>query len=189
MRRNVARKFDEYLAASARTGNSAAFERLVKHWQPRLIAHAYRLSGEMELARDIVQDSWIDIYRGLPGLKDVVVFPAWAHRIVTRRTADTIRKITRKRRDGMAFAAEPEAVDNSQANIEAQADRTPLNKAMAELSKEQHATIALHYIEGFSIAEISVALKVPAGTVKTRLMHARRNLRAALEGENENDQT
>ncbi|PCI03378.1 MAG: RNA polymerase subunit sigma-70 [Hyphomicrobiales bacterium] len=189
MRRNVARKFDEYLAASARTGDSAAFERLVKHWQPRLIAHAYRLSGEMELARDIVQDSWIDIYKGLPGLKNIVVFPAWAYRIVTRRTADAIRKITRKRRDGDALAAEPEEKDHSQADIEAQADRTPLNRAMAELSKEQHAAIGLHYIEGFSITEISIALKVPAGTVKTRLMHARHNLRAALEGENKNDQT
>jgi len=188
MRQDVARKFDEYLAASARSGNRASFERLVKHWQPRLLAHAYRLSGDADLARDIVQESWIDIWKGLPKLRDVVAFPAWAFRIVTRRTADTIRKKIRKR-DGVArLAAEPVNVDQSPDKMEARADRTPLNRAMTDLPKDQRVVIALHYIEGFSTTEIALALEVPEGTIKTRLMHARRKLRAALEGE-ENDRT
>ena len=74
--------------------------------------------------------------------------------------------------------------ENAAANAEIKADAAPLSRAMAALPKAQRVTIALHYIEGFSIAEISAALEVPAGTVKTRLMHARRKLRAILEGEN-----
>ncbi|MHA1127824.1 MAG: RNA polymerase sigma factor [Alphaproteobacteria bacterium] len=49
----------------------------------------------------------------------------------------------------------------------------------------QRIAVALFYIEGFSIAEIATVQEVPAGTVKTRLMHARRKLRDALEGEND----
>ncbi len=189
MNRAVKRKLGEYYAAAARAGDKAAFERLVSHWQPRLIAHAFRLSGDEELACDVVQDAWIDIYKGLPGLRDVIVFPAWAYRIVTRRTVDAIRKRQRKRRNAKAMAAEPLDEDRSAAGMEAEADRTPLNAAMAKLSRDQHAAIALHYIEGFTITEIAAALNIPAGTVKTRLMHARRKLRQILEGEIDNEQT
>ena len=66
---------------------------------------------------------------------------------------------------------------------EMSADTAPLRAAMATLPAEQRAAIALFYTEDFSVAEIAAALNVPAGTVKTRLMHARRKLRAAMEGD------
>jgi RNA polymerase sigma-70 factor (ECF subfamily) len=67
--------------------------------------------------------------------------------------------------------------------METAADAEPLEKAIAGLPPEQRAAVALFYIEDFSVAEIAVALSVPLGTVKTRLMHARAKLRAALQGE------
>jgi RNA polymerase sigma factor (sigma-70 family) len=51
------------------------------------------------------------------------------------------------------------------------------------LPPDQGSAVALFYLEEMSVAEVAVALNVPAGTVKTRLMHARRKLRAALEGD------
>ena len=71
--------------------------------------------------------------------------------------------------------------------MEANADSGPLNKAIAALPPQQRAAIALHYKEDLSIAEIAAVLEVPTGTVKTRLMHARRKLRDALEGGNSNE--
>ncbi len=186
---NTEKQFSEFLAASARTGDRAALERLIKHWQPRLLTHAYRLSGDREFALDIVQEAWIDICRGLPSLKNVVTFPAWAFRIVTRRTADAIRKKQRSRRGNAAIAAEPAPVDRSDELMNASADKLPLANALKLLPKDQYVAIALHYLEGFSIAEISVSLEVPAGTIKTRLMHARRKLRATLEGETHDGQS
>jgi RNA polymerase sigma-70 factor (ECF subfamily) len=131
MERVAARLLDEYLAAAARAGDRAAFGRLAGQWQPKLLAHAWRLTGDPELARDVVQDAWTDIARGLHRLGDVAVFPAWAYRIVSRRAVDAIDRRVRARR-------------------------------------------------------LSAAMDVPAGTVKTRLMHARTRLRAALTGENDN---
>ncbi len=185
MANHVARIFDEYLIASARAGDKAALERLVKHWHPKLLTHAYRLTGDFEQARDVVQDGWADIIKGLPRLEETKVFPAWAYRIVTRRAADHIRRNVRKRRIEAAYAAEPEKVNTAISAIEMSADKTPLHRAITKLPPKQQAAIALFYLEDFSIAEISVALEVPAGTVKTRLMHARHKLRAILEG-NEN---
>ena len=186
MSRQKARIFDEYLAASARAGDRAAFAQLAGRWQPKLLAHAYRLTGEREIARDVVQDAWADIVKGLGRLDDARMFPAWAYRIVTRRAADMIRKRQRGRRLGEAIAAEPVNENAGMACMETEADGRVLLAAMNQLPAEQRAAVALFYVEDFSVAEIAAALNIPAGTVKTRLMHARRKLRAALEGGQDN---
>lgn len=178
----TARIFDEYLAASARAGDRAAFGLLAERWQLKLLAHAWRLLGDHEAARDAVQEAWADILKGLGRLDDVRVFPAWAYRIVTRRAADAIRRRQRDRRLGDAYAAEQALDAAGEANAETNADAPALNAAIAALPPDQRAAIALFYTEDFSVAQIAAALNVPAGTVKTRLMHARRKLRAALEG-------
>jgi RNA polymerase sigma factor (sigma-70 family) len=181
--RKTARLFDEYLAAAARAGDAGAFGRLAERWQPKLLAHAWRLMGEAEAARDVVQDAWVDIARGLARLDDASLFPAWAYRIVSRRAADAIRKHTHARRLGAAFAADAPRADDSAGRMETDADAEPLARAIADLPPEQRAAVALFYIEDLSVAEIAAAMKVPAGTVKTRLMHARAKLRTALKGE------
>ncbi|MDP8994590.1 MAG: ECF-type sigma factor, partial [Pseudomonadota bacterium] len=62
-------------------------------------------------------------------------------------------------------------------------DADQLRAAIRALPPGQRSAVALFHLEEMSVAEVAVALDVPAGTVKTRLMHARRKLRAALEGE------
>ena len=184
MRRNARRVLDEYLVADARLGAKAARERLVRRWQPRFLGHAYRLTGERELARDIVQEAWLDIFRGLSRLDDAAAFPAWGFRIVTRRAADAIRSAQRRRRHN--DAARHEAAVNGVENMP-ETDGAlmigPISHALAALPKEQRAAIALHYLEEMSIADVAKAMGVPPGTVKTRLLHGRRKLKAALEGE------
>jgi RNA polymerase sigma-70 factor (ECF subfamily) len=181
--RKTARVFDEYLAAAARAGDRGAFGRLAERWQPKLLAHAWRLMGEAEAARDVAQDAWVDIARGLERLEDASLFPAWAYRVVSRRAADAIRKRVRSRRLDATFAAGAPPTDDTAGRLEAAADAEPLARAIAGLPPEQRAAVALFYLEDFSVAEVAAAMNVPAGTVKTRLMHARTKLRAALKGE------
>lgn len=189
MRRDAARIFDEYLAASARAGDRAAFERLAERWRSKLLAHAFRLTGDADMASDAAQDGWCDIVKGLPRLKDAALFPAWAYRIVSRRAADAVRRAQRRRRLNTAYAAEPQLAPDAASAMEWAADATPLNQALAALPPDQRAAIALFYREDLSVAEIAAALEVPTGTVKTRLMHARRKLRAALEGEKSDERS
>jgi RNA polymerase sigma-70 factor (ECF subfamily) len=182
MSRGTARLFDEYLAAAARAGDRGAFGQLAERWQPKLLAHAWRLMGEAEAARD-VQNAWVDIARGLVRLEDASLFAAWAYRIVSRRAADAIQERVRTRRLGAAFAAETPGTDKTADRMETAADGEPLARAIAGLPPDQRAAVALFYLEELSVAEIAVAMSVPAGTVKTRLMHARTKLRATLKGE------
>ena len=173
---------DEYLVVAAQAGDRRAFGDLVRRWQPRLVAHAWRLLGDGETARDCVQAAWLEIARGLAGLQDERAFPAWAYRIVSRRCARDIASIRHRRDIASAAAAQPEPAPD-QPDLEARDDARRLHVAIRALPPAQRAALALFHFEELGVAEIAVALDVPAGTIKTRLMHARRALRAALEGD------
>ena len=176
------RILDEYLVAAARTGDTHAFDLLVARWQPRLIAHAARLTGRRDCAQDVVQESWLEISRGLGRLRDDRAFPAWAYRIASRRCAAMVHGLQRDRTIGTAL--EVEAGDDGLAGeLESSSESERLRAAVRALPPEQRAAIALFHFEELSVAEVAVALDVPTGTVKTRLMHARRKLRAVLEGD------
>lgn len=174
------RLFDEYLVAAARAGDRGAFDRLARRWQARLFAHAWRLTGDREMARDAAQSGWGEIARGLARLRDERAFPAWAYRIVSRACAGEIDAAVKRRRvvaeverDERPTAADP--IEPSQGSR--------LQAAIRALPAGERAAIALHHFEGMRVAEVAVALAVPVGTVKTRLMNARRKLRVLLEGE------
>jgi len=174
------RILNEYLVACAKDGDRDAFALLVRRWQKRLIAHALRLTGDREAARDAVQTAWGEIVRGLNRLQDERAFPAWAYRIVSRACARQIGQNVRRRDIADTLADEPETEPpDPDAGIEGQR----LRAAIRSLPPQQRAAIALFHFQEMSIAEVAVSLDVPAGTIKTRLMHARRKLRAILEGE------
>jgi RNA polymerase sigma factor (sigma-70 family) len=181
--RHPDRIYDEYLASAARAGDRPAWERLVARWQPRLFRHAWRLTGQAESARDAVQDAWIEIMRGLHRLDDVAAFPAWALRIVTRRCQRRFHREQREREVGQASLPddEPTSTDTTAGEFAVDLDR--VLAAMQSLPASQRAALALFHLEHLSVGEIALALDVAPGTVKTRLMHARRRIRAQLEGE------
>lgn len=180
MARDRERILDAYLVASARLGDREALGALAQRWNGKLVAHAWRLLRDHEGARDAVQESWAEMLRGLSRLRDDDAFAAWAYRIVSRRCARQIGRIQGARRlaeEAVAAPAEERLAEPSSLDVDA------VRRAIKTLPPEQQAAIALFYLEDMSVAEVAVALDVPAGTVKTRLMHARRKLRGAFEGD------
>lgn len=182
MNRETERIYDEFLVAAAVTGDQAALSRLVARWQPRLLRHAWRLLGDAERAKDMVQEAWVEILRGLARLDDVAAFPAWAYRITTRRCQREFQRKHREPFDAEDSEGIAELPENDPGEFTAEVSIV-LN-AIGTLPGPQRAALALFYIDELSVAEIAIATDVPPGTVKTRLMHARRKVRAILEGEN-----
>jgi len=174
------RVLDEYLVVVAAAGDRRAFEALARRWHRKLVAHAWRLTGDGETAREAAQAGWVEIARGIGGLRDERAFPAWAYRIVSRRCARLIADRQQDRALARDIAARPEPVPET--NDTHPADVQRLHAAIRQLPSGQRAAIALFHFEEMTVAETAVALDVPAGTIKTRLMHARRSLRAVLEG-------
>lgn len=176
-----AQALDDYLVSTAQLGDRKSMAALVLRWNRKLLAHARRLLGDSEAAADAVQEAWTEILRGLDNLREPRAFPAWAYRIVSRRCARTIGQLRGHRRMVQAVSAEP--VEAVEAQETAGLDIDRLRAAIRQLPGDQRAAIALFYFEDMSVAEVAVSLDIPAGTVKTRLMHARRKLRAMFEGE------
>ncbi|WP_323761587.1 RNA polymerase sigma factor [Maricaulis sp.] len=181
MQRDRKRVLSEFLIVSAHAGDREALDRLCRLWHADLSRHAGRLIGEVDPARDIMQDAWCDILRGLGSLREPAAFPAWAYRIVARKCAAEIRGRQSTRRTAEAYAAEigGASVDGEQA-AETAADTGAIRMAMTALPDDQRVALALYHQDGLSVAEIAVITQTPAGTVKTRLMHARRKLAAVL---------
>ena len=177
------RLLDEYLVVCARGGDRKAFELLARRWHGRITAHAWRLLGHPDLARDAAQEGWVEIVRGLRSLDDARAFPAWAYRIVSRRCARRIQRAVDERHTHEALESQAEPLLAAVCSDAGENDDLALRQAIRALPGDQRAALALYYFEGLTVAETAVALDVPAGTVKTRLMHARRKLRTILEGE------
>ncbi len=175
---------DEMLVLSCQSGDAKALELLARRWHPRLLRHAYRLTGDREAAADTAQDAWIGIVRGIRRLRDPARFGAWALHIVRNKSRDWIRKESRRRDatlelESRSLADPTVASGNSEENERSMGggDVLLLRRAMEDLSDEQRAILRLFYMEDRSVGEIAEIVGLPPGTVKSRLFYTRRRLR------------
>ncbi|QFT77112.1 RNA polymerase sigma factor [Erythrobacter sp. THAF29] len=167
--------FDELLVVMIQQGERAALDRLHSRWDKRLVRAAYRYTGDAELARDLAQECWIGIWKGIPGLRDPSRFRSFAFAILHRRGADHLRLAIRRKDYESHSDAAPE-----KAEVSRQEEALAIGEAFASLPPEQRLAAHLHFVEGLTLAEIAVVQSIPTGTAKSRLFHARRKLKAAL---------
>jgi RNA polymerase sigma-70 factor, ECF subfamily len=181
VRRGLDQALDEYLVLGAQSGSREAFAHLARRWTPKLQAFAARMLSNPEAAQDVVQETWVSVWRALAGLDDPARFRAWLYAIAHRKCMDVLRARYRGRRleDALSQGAEADSGDE-----EGRADaRLDLAQAMARLPPEQRVALGLYFGEEMSVAEIAEATGVPVGTVKSRLFAARQALRAHFKGE------
>ena len=171
----------ELLVLRHRAGDSAALAELVTLWERPLLYYLRRLLENEPDAWDALQESWLRALRDLPRLRDERAFPAWLYTIA-RRVALRARRRTRADEPlpedddpGAPAVAEPDAPPEG-------VDPIDVHRALASLSFAHRDVLTLHFLEGFSVTEIAGITGAPAGTVKSRLFHARRALKRLLEG-------
>lgn len=175
--KHTQRILDEYLLLAARTGDTQAANRLATRWQPRLARTARRILRDDDLAEEAVQEAWLSICRGLISLRDPAKFPAWAFGILNRRCMDVLRREIKRR------AHSGGEVDEALAALSAPAEtRASLDAAFAALESDARTLAILFFGEGLSLKELSDALAIPVGTVKSRLHTIRQHLKSKLEG-------
>jgi RNA polymerase sigma factor (sigma-70 family) len=173
------RVFDEYLAVLAQGGSRDAMDQLARRWTPRLVRYASRMLGTAHGARDVVQETWIGVMRGFPRLGDSSQFAAWIYSIAHRKCIDAIRSAQRSRR--LHERAQTESlVSNADGVACTEASQDDLPAAIASLSEDQRAVVHLFYGEDLNVNDIATVLAIPAGTVKSRLFHAREILKQRL---------
>ncbi|PHZ86454.1 RNA polymerase sigma factor [Paremcibacter congregatus] len=169
--------YTEWLVLRCQDREEEAFAALYRLWSPKLLRHIRQLIRAEDAARDVLQDGWIAIIRGIGKLRDPATFPAWAYRIMTNKSRDWQRKhIREERRDSEAMETE------ELAPAPAPQDQTDLvRRAVDRLTPDQQKLIQLFYYAELELTEIAATLQIPAGTVKSRLFTARKKLKFILE--------
>jgi len=171
---------DRELLAAAQHGDEAAFVDLIRARSYRLFAIAQRILRDIDRAEDALQDALVIAWRDLRGVRDPDRFDAWLTRLLVNVC---IAQATRERRRTANLRVLP--VDGPAAPDEflSIADRDLLERGFRRLPPDQRATLVLHHYLGFEPAEIAETLGIPAGTARSRLHHAHRAMRAALEAD------
>ena len=177
------RILDAYLAASARAGSREAFDLLVRRWTPRLTRYLVRRTGSVDMARDVLQETWVSVVGAVRRLDDPARFPSWLYAIATRKAVDAVRRAVKQRRTNANAAAQQEIFAAEPDPAAVAADRHDVVAALNALSIEHRIVVELFYLDDMNVAEIATAIAVPEGTVKSRLHHARRVLKHHLEGD------
>jgi RNA polymerase sigma-70 factor (ECF subfamily) len=158
-------------------GDERALRRLWSQHAPHIDAVVRRLCGDAELAADISQEVWMQIFRALPSYRGDSQFGTWAHRIAVNRTLNALRKIRR-------IAKLEVDIEDDSASIEMDTDSGPIaesiEQAMTKLSPGARAVFVLHDIEGYTHGEIGSELGITPGGSKSQLFKARAKLRKLL---------
>jgi RNA polymerase sigma-70 factor, ECF subfamily len=171
---------DRELVERARHGDREAYELLARASARRLYGVAYRILRDSDRAQDATQQALLSIWLDLPQLREPDRFEAWTYRLVTRASVAEAR---RERGHRAAVRVGPELdlpVPDEAGSIEL---RDILDRAFETLSPEHRAVVVLHHYAGLPLTEIADIVGVPYGTVGSRLHHAHRRLRSALEAE------
>jgi len=172
---------DELLVLECQDGNVKAMDLLVVRWQQRLWRYAYRLTGSAEAAWEVTQESWLGIVRGISRLNDPARFGSWAYRIATNKARDWIARTSKARRaSGNYVRHGPETSESKDRQT-----RDELQAIMGRLPEQSRTVLTLHYLEGFNVADIAAILRIPQGTVKSRLYKARNELKTLWVQESE----
>ena len=171
---------DRDLIEAARNGDREAYVDLIRVRSDRLFAIAQRILRDIDRAEDALQDALVIAWRDLRGLRDPDRFDAWLQRLLINVC---IAQATRERRRTANLRMLPidgPAAPDELLNV---AERDVLERGFRRLPPDQRAILVLHHYLGFAPSEIAETLGIPAGTARSRLHHAHRAMRAALEAD------
>ena len=179
--------------SGAGTGDAAEFERLLRPHVPTLYRSAYRWTGAVDRAEDLVQQLLVRLFPRLVELRALEQVRPWALRVMYRIFVDELR---RTRASPVQFGADT-TDEGAGAQDEAWLDPGPepaeivdqqitqerLLRAWEQLGEEHRAVLSMHDIEDYTLLELAQIMDIPLGTLKSRLHRARARLRELLAAE------
>lgn len=165
-------------------GDIGGLSDLVKRYQVKAVRTAYLITQDPSLAQDVTQDTFLGVYRAIKQFDSKRPFLPWFMQILVNNAIKASQRTRRHRSLEDAEQDLPEQLTDPGINledaIEALETEEAIWNALATLAPERRAVIVLRYYLEFSEAEMSEYLSVPAGTVKSRLHAAKRQLQDLL---------
>jgi RNA polymerase sigma-70 factor (ECF subfamily) len=185
---------DSQLVLSCQRGETAAFELLVERYQKKMLNVAYRMIGDYDEACEVVQDAFLSAYRSIKKFRGEARFSTWLYSIVLNLCKNRMKQIrTRGSREVYSIDAPAETEEgrlrmdppDPGPSIPEQMEKKEVDArvqgCILGLDSEYREVLVLRDIHGFSYDEIRDILKIPDGTLKSRLFRARDALKDCLK--------
>jgi RNA polymerase sigma-70 factor (ECF subfamily) len=176
---------DTSLVHRTQQGDMAAFEALFHKYQGAIYRTAYAITRDAGAAEEVLQDCFYKTYLNILKITGEGSLSPWLHRVAVNLSCNALKK-RRVWLEPLESVAEYFFAETHQ-SPEHLAERTELQGTMREvintLSLKHRIVVTLHYLQDFSLPEIAYILDLPVGTVKSRLHHARKELRSKLEAQ------
>ncbi len=185
-------RFAEKTVERARQGDKEALEKLVREASPGVFRFILNMVRSEEEARDLTQETFLRAVRHLDRYDPAYSFNTWLYRIARNLCIDRARRSSRWRWSpggrgdddrGDPMCDHPDPRESQLDELLDQERRRILEGAVGRLKPKYREVIVLYHFEELSYQEIARVLGIPLGTVMNRIFRARRQLRAALEGE------
>jgi RNA polymerase sigma-70 factor, ECF subfamily len=167
-------------------GDDEAFDHIVKRWERRIYNLAWRMVGNREDAQDIVQETFLSVFKSIKGLRDPGNFQTWLYQIALNHCRARWKHRAINRRDDVAtdqleekdYFAGALTVEHGAGKLE-QVDI--IKKALAGLSEDHRTAIVLKEYLGLSLEEVASVMKCPLSTAKSRLYHGLQEVQRNLK--------
>jgi RNA polymerase sigma-70 factor, ECF subfamily len=181
---------DEQLLHALRNRQADAFRQVVERHQERVINICYRFVHDRTEAEDLAQETFLEVYRSIPGFRQQASLSTWIHRIAVTKSLDFIRMRSREKRggrlgmllrlnDNIATLPAPSEGEPDRV-LQQQEDRLALQRALSALPSQQGVAFVLSKYDGISYQEIADILKTSVSSVESLIHRARKNLRKSL---------
>ncbi|MGA1206052.1 MAG: RNA polymerase sigma factor [Opitutales bacterium] len=194
------------LIRAACVGDEQAFGEVFRALYPRVHRTVWAMLGSESEAHDVAQEAWVKAWKNRKRYNFQSQYTTWIHRIAVNTALDALRKRKRWRAKFVSMFSEmgeslsvnktgPEAVQSLQETASPSGEANParvldnselgqrIQSAVDKLPEAQRTVLVLREYEGYSYEEIASALKIEAGTVMSRLYHARKKLQTSLSKE------
>lgn len=174
-------KDQEKIIARARRGDADAFEQLVVAYRDQVFRLALRMCGSEADADEVAQEAFLSAWKALPNFRGESQFSTWLYQLTTHAAIVLMRR--EKRQIAAADITEVSAADpapSPQQQAEQSEQREIVRDAILQLAPEQREVVVLRFMEELSYEEIGAVLKLPSGTVKSRLNRAKAQLKEIL---------
>jgi RNA polymerase sigma-70 factor (ECF subfamily) len=179
------------LVERAQAGERQAFCALVESHSDRIYGYLLHMLGDREEAADLAQETFVRAWQALDRFRGGAAFSTWLYRIATNLAIDALRRNKRRgqcqsldepveTRAGEVDRQIPDPVRQPDEQLAAAQLQDEVWRAVSELSPKLRAVLLMYDFEQFCYEDIARALRVPVGTVKSRLFNARQQVKAKL---------
>ena len=190
------KEIDLGLVKRAKSGDYQAFDLLVLKYQSRLISTAFKFVKDVQIAEDIVQDSFIKAFKALESFREDSSFYTWIYRITVNTSKNFL--VSKKRKsellnsdlsDEASYEIEPVETYSPEDLLQATQLKKVITETIDQLGEDTRTALTLRELDGLSYEQIAEVVNCPVGTVRSRIFRGREVIDEAISQYKQDNKT